>query len=200
MLPETIADKLRENPDQPIADRFDEATVMFADLVGFTKLSRKMFPEDLVSLLNEIFSAFDTVGSNYGTEKIKTIGDACMAVSGLPEPCEDHANRIIQMAKGFQIEFEKVVKRRKLNLAMRIGIASGPVTAGVIGKAKFAYDVWSATVNLASRLESNGEPGRIHVSQEVYRALKDNYRLEKAAPKILKGVGRVQSWYLVQNT
>ncbi len=195
IFPETIANQLRLFPDKPIADRFDEATVLFADIVGFTAMSRKLKADELIMLLNDIFSSFDAIGAKLHTEKIKTIGDAYMAVSGAPEPVEDHSERILQLAIGMIGEIRKVSKRHQIRLDVRIGIAAGPITAGVIGKAKFAYDVWAPTVNLASRLESNGEVGRIHVSVEVYRALKNKYRFEKAPSMALKGIGRVQSWY-----
>lgn len=197
VLPVTIAEILQDRPDQPIANSFDEATVMFADIVGFTKLSRRLGAEELVFILNEIFSEFDRVGTELNTEKIKTIGDAYMAVSGVPEPAEDHAERIVRLALGLQQAIGEKSETLKIKLNMRIGIATGPITAGVIGKAKFAYDVWSPTVNLASRLESYGTPGRIHVSQATYQALKRKFKFERAPSQNLKGIGRARSWYLV---
>ncbi len=188
MLPEKIANRLREEPDQIIADKFDEATVMFADIVGFTKLARERSAEELVDILNTVFSAFDRVGAEIGTEKIKTIGDAYMAVCGVPEPNEIHTGNIIRLAVGFQDVLKNIAKEKNIELDMRIGIATGPITAGVIGKAKFSYDVWSNTVNLAARLESHGEPGRIRVSQATYQALKDEYQFEKAPTETLKGI------------
>ena len=197
IFPEKIANRLRLHPDDPIADRFDEATVLFADIVGFTSLSNRLDPEKLVFLLNEIFTAFDTIGAELGTEKIKTIGDAYMAVSGAPNPVEDHSERILKLAIGIRDAIAVVADKNEMSLDLRIGIASGPITAGVIGKAKFAYDVWAPTVNLASRLESSGEAGRILVSNDVYRTLKNYYKFEKAPSKILEGIGRVQSWFLI---
>lgn len=197
MLPEKIADRLREEPDQIIADKFDEATVMFADIVGFTKLARERSAEELVEILNAIFSEFDRIGSEIGTEKIKTIGDAYMAVCGVPEPNEIHSHNIIRLALGFQKVLRRIADEKKIDLNMRVGIATGPITAGVIGKAKFSYDVWSNTVNLAARLESHAEQGRIRVSQATYQALRDEYRFEKAPVENLKGIGREVSWYLV---
>ena len=197
IFPEKIANQLRLHPDEPIADRFDEATVLFADIVGFTHLSNRLDPEELVFLLNEIFSAFDAIGAELGTEKIKTIGDAYMAVSGAPNPVEDHSERILKLAIGIRDAIAVIADKNEMSLDVRIGIASGPITAGVIGKAKFAYDVWAPTVNLASRLESSGEAGRIQVSNDVYRALKNHYEFEKAPSKILKGIGKVQSWFLI---
>ncbi len=196
VLPVTIAERLQDQPDQPIANSFDEATVMFADIVGFTKLSKRLGAEEMVFLLNEIFTEFDRVGTELNTEKIKTIGDAYMAVSGVPEPVEDHAEKVVQLALGLQKAIEGKSETLKIKLNMRIGIATGPITAGVIGKAKFAYDVWSPTVNLASRLESYGAAGRIHVSQATYQALKRKFKFEKAPSQNLKGIGRVRSWYL----
>ena len=196
VLPEQIADRLREEPEQIIADRFDEATVMFADIVGFTKLARELSPEELVNVLNLIFSEFDQIGTDIGTEKIKTIGDAYMAVSGVPEPNETHAKDIMLLAIQFQSALSAIAERENIDLTMRIGIATGPITAGVIGKAKFAYDVWSTTVNLAARLEAYGETGRIRVSQATYQALMNEFRFEKVPVENLKGVGRVSSWLL----
>lgn len=199
ILPGQIAERLREHPDEIIADKFDEATVMFADLVGFTKLAREMDAGELVQVLNRVFSEFDRIGAEVGTEKIKTIGDSYMAVSGVPDPNDDHAKRIITFAIRLQSAIEKLAEQEQIDLRMRIGIATGPITAGVIGKAKFAYDVWSSTVNLASRLESYGETGLIRVSQATYQALKQDFIFEKAPVENLKGVGRVGSWYLVSD-
>ncbi len=198
IFPEKIANQLRQHPDQPIADRFDEATVLFADIVGFTQMSQKLTADDLVSLLNDIFTRFDVVGAALNVEKIKTIGDAYMAISGAPDPAEDHSERILKLAIGMIDEIRNVSQNHKMELDVRIGIASGPLTAGVIGKSKFAYDVWAPTVNLASRLESNGKAGQIHVSQEVYRALKDKYRFVAAPVQNLKGVGKLRSWFFVK--
>ena len=197
IFPEKIANQLRLHPDEPIADRFDQATVLFADIVGFTSLSTRLDPEQLIFLLNEIFTAFDAIGEELGTEKIKTIGDAYMAVSGAPNPVEDHSERILKLAIGIRDSIKIIAEQNEMSLDVRIGIASGPITAGVIGKAKFAYDVWAPTVNLASRLESSGEAGRIQVSNDVYRALRNSYEFEKAPSKVLKGIGRVQSWFLI---
>ena len=196
VLPVSIAGQLRRNPDQPIADRFDEATVLFADIVGFTKMSKELEAGEMVFLLNALFTDFDRIGTELNTEKIKTIGDAYMAVSGVPQPSETHAEQILKLAIGMLDAAEKVSHEHGHDLKIRIGVATGPITAGVIGKAKFAYDVWSPTVNLAARLESNGIAGRIHVSQETWRALEDKYNFEKAPMVDLKGIGRVGSWYL----
>jgi adenylate cyclase len=197
IFPEKIANRLRQYPDEPIADRFDEASVLFADIVGFTAISLKLDAEALLYLLNDVFSRFDAVGDRLNTEKIKTIGDAYMAVCGAPEPAEDHSERILNLAIGMIDEIKNVSASHSIALDVRIGIAAGPITAGVIGKSKFAYDVWAPTVNLASRLESSGKAGQIHVSQAVYQALKDKYQFELAPVQNLKGVGKVRSWFLV---
>jgi len=198
IFPEKIADRLRQNPDELIADRFDEATVMFADIVGFTAISQKLEADDLVFLLNDIFTRFDAVGEPLKTEKIKTIGDAYMVVSGVPELVDEHSEQILKQAIGMIDEVKKVSEAHKIKLDIRIGIATGPITAGVIGKTKFAYDVWAPTVNLASRLESGGKPGQIHVSHEVYRSLKDRHQFELAPMQNFKGIGRVRSWFFVK--
>ncbi len=197
IFPEKIANQLRLYPDEPIADRFDEATVMFADIVGFTAMSNKMSPDELIHFLNTIFSRFDAIGKELGTEKIKTIGDAYMAVSGAPDPVEDHSERMLILAIRMLAAIREIAADRGEDLDLRIGIATGPITAGVIGKAKFAYDVWAPTVNLASRLESSGTAGRVQVSIEVYRALKNKYLFEKTKSPNLKGFGKVGSWLLI---
>lgn len=198
VLPEKIADQLMEYPNDPIADRFDEATVLFADIVGFTSMSERLEAEKIVSILNQLFSEFDTVGVQFKIEKIKTIGDAYMAVSGIPDIKEDHADRMMQMAISMLEIVKKVSQSSGQEFDLRIGIATGPITAGVIGKAKFAYDVWSSTVNLAARLEANGKTGRIHISEETHRYLKDKYEFEPAKGSKLKGIGFVKSWLLNQ--
>jgi len=199
VLPKSIASQLMEYPDDPIADGFDEATVLFADIVGFTTMSEELDAGEMVFLLNELFTGFDAVGTELNTEKIKTIGDAYMAVSGVPRPSEDHAEQVLKLAIGMLDVTNQVSHQHKYDLNIRIGIATGPITAGVIGKAKFAYDVWSPTVNLAARLESSGMVGKIHVSQETWRSLKERYDFRKAPIADLKGIGRVPSWYYVQD-
>lgn len=196
VLPKKIADQLIEYPNDPIADRFDEATVLFADIVGFTSMSERLEAREIVSILNQLFSEFDIIGAEYKVEKIKTIGDAYMAVSGIPDIKEDHADRMMQMAISMLEITKSISQSCGQEFSLRIGIATGPITAGVIGKAKFAYDVWSSTVNLAARLEANGKPDRIHVSEETYRYLKNKYKFESSPSSNLKGIGRVKSWLL----
>ena len=197
VLPESIASRLKSNPDAPIADRFDEATVLFADLVGFTSLSNQLPPEKMVGLLNEIFCSFDKISSQLETEKIKTIGDAYMVVAGIPDPTERHAQKIATLAIGMLESINQISESSKGQLKLRVGIATGPITAGVIGKAKFAYDVWAPTVNLAARLQSYSEPEKIHVSDATKRALESDYDFERAPTNDMKGIGLIRTWYLL---
>ncbi|MGI9350871.1 MAG: adenylate/guanylate cyclase domain-containing protein [Rhizobiaceae bacterium] len=198
VLPVSIAERLRREPDLIIADKFDEASVMFADIIGFTNMTRAMSAEALVNMLNTIFSEFDQAADTEEVEKIKTIGDAYMAVCGVPEPNDDHAQKVMKFALHIQKNLKEISASQGIQLQMRIGIATGPITAGVIGKSRFAYDVWSNTVNLASRLEANGEPGIIRVCHASYLALRDQYEFEKWPVETLKGIGRTRSWLLVQ--
>ncbi|MEZ6096945.1 MAG: adenylate/guanylate cyclase domain-containing protein [Pirellulaceae bacterium] len=197
ILPEKIATRLKMNPNELIADRFDEATVLFADLAGFTPKFNSMPAQKMVNLLNEIFCRFDALTLDLNTEKIKTIGDAYLAVSGIPEPNENHAQMIAELALGMMGIIEEISNTHSVDLGLRVGIATGPITAGVIGKAKFAYDVWAPTVNLAARLESHGEIGRIHISDETRRAIEQYYVCEAAQPRELKGIGSPKTWFIV---
>ena len=196
IFPDSIAHQLRRYPNKMIAERFDEATALFADIVGFTPLSQSISPEELISLLNDIFSRFDELGQQYGTEKVKTIGDAYMAVCGVPVRNERHRRQMALVALGMLKAIKEISLRRNIALDLRIGMASGPLTAGVIGKTRFAYDVWAPVVNLASRLESNGEAGKIMVSHEIYSELKGEFKFEKSPNRDLKGIGSTKVWFL----
>ncbi|MCB0737667.1 MAG: hypothetical protein KDC92_09155, partial [Bacteroidetes bacterium] len=196
ILPNSIADRLKEG-NEMIADHFDEVSVFFADLVGFTQLSKAMRPSELVNLLNKIFSEFDKTADKYGIEKIKTIGDAYMCVSGLPIADKDHASKMAH----FALEILDVLKRFEPELgehkcAVRIGVHCGPVVAGVIGKRKFAYDLWGDTVNLASRLESHGVPMRVQCSENFAQALGAEFKLETRGEVALKGAGTHTTYFL----
>lgn len=196
VLPQSIARRLKLG-EQPIADRFENTAVLFADLVDFTPLSEQLPPEKIVAMLNEIFSDFDGVAERHGLEKIKTIGDAYLAVAGLPEPRQDATEAIAEAALEMQ---EAVTKRSSalgLPLRLRIGIDVGPVVAGVIGKRKFAYDLWGDTVNIAARMESHGLPGQIQVTSRVYRALEHEYRFRPRGPVQVKGKGEIDAYLLV---
>jgi class 3 adenylate cyclase len=196
ILPDTIAERLKNNVST-IAETYSSVSVLFADLCGFTTFSERVDASQLVDLLDDIFSAFDHLANAYGVEKIKTIGDAYMAVAGLPEPRDDHAEAVAGMALGMLEAFRGVMRNRGLSMEVRIGIHSGPVVAGVIGKHKFSYDLWGDTVNTASRMESHGEPSRVHVSKGTYALLQDRYRFTDRGEMNVKGKGMQQTYFLL---
>jgi len=196
ILPQRIAERLK-NGESTIAESFPSATVLFADLAGFTEFSQHVDAQHLVGLLDEIFSAFDHLAATHGVEKIKTIGDAYMAVAGLPIPRDDHADAMAGMALGMLDAFRSLIGNRGLSLAVRIGMHSGPVVAGVIGKHKFIYDLWGDTVNIASRMESHGEPSRIHVSQATRDLLEGRFRFEDRGEVPIKGKGTMHTSFLL---
>ncbi|KAF3890861.1 MULTISPECIES: adenylate/guanylate cyclase domain-containing protein [Nostocales] len=195
ILPETIASKLKHQRTT-IADHFHEVTVLFADIVGFTELSSHTSPTELVELLNEIFSKFDKLAEQHGVEKIKTIGDAYMAVAGLPIPRSDHALTMAKMALDMQRTIQQFNQERDLSFRIRIGISTGPVVAGVIGLKKFTYDLWGDTVNTASRMESHGIADCIQVCEASYERLKDKFLLEKRGLISVKGKGKMMTYLL----
>jgi class 3 adenylate cyclase len=195
VLPAPIANRLRGG-EQGIADGFANVTVLFADLVGFTALTSEMPPQEVVTLLNGLFSRFDTAAHELGIEKIKTVGDAYMAVCGMPHVVDDHAERMVRMAiRMVHIAREHALEHR-VSMQVRVGINSGPVVAGVIGKSKYIYDLWGDTVNLASRMESTGVPGAIQVTRPVYEQLKDKFVFEPRGAIAVKGKGQVEAWLL----
>ncbi|WVT75384.1 adenylate/guanylate cyclase domain-containing protein [Sinorhizobium chiapasense] len=195
VLPAPIANRLRGGEER-IADGFAEVTVAFADLVGFTELSSNMPPQDVVKLLNGLFTRFDAAAQELGIEKIKTVGDAYMAVCGLPEPCPDHAERMVRMAiRMIHISREHALEHNT-SLKLRVGINSGPVVAGVIGKSKYIYDLWGDTVNLASRMESAGVPDSVQVTRTVYDQLQGQFVFESRGAIDVKGKGKVETWLL----
>ncbi len=196
ILPDTIVGKLKEAPDTTIANEFDEASVLFADIKGFVALAKELGPARTVALLNTIVRAFDELAERCGVEKIKTIGDAYMAAAGLPVPAADHADRIAGMALGMLDAAQRISKEHDVDIALRIGIASGPVLAGVIGAKRLIYDVWGDTVNLASRLENLSQPHAILVSELTQIRLGDGYRLEPNGSIDIKGYGAVHTWFL----
>ncbi|MDY6785386.1 MAG: adenylate/guanylate cyclase domain-containing protein [Cyanobacteriota bacterium] len=202
ILPAPIAQQLKSNQN-PIAENFETATILFADLVGFTPLSARLQPIELVGLLNEIFSTFDELTQSLGLEKIKTIGDAYMVAAGLPLPREDHAEAIANMALAMQTSLQFIQTTPNFRnsqieepLQMRIGINTGTVVAGVIGTNKFIYDLWGDAVNVASRMESSGQAGRIQVSQATYQCLKGRYNLEPRGEIEVKGKGQMMTYWL----
>lgn len=193
VLPADVVERLRAGATR-VADHFDEVTVLFCDLVGFTALSAVLPPAETLDLLNEIFSGFDGLAEENGLEKIKTIGDAYMVVGGMSAPVAHHARRVVRMACGMPAVAAAVAPGRALGV--RIGIDTGPAVAGIIGRRKFFYDVWGDTVNTASRLEALSEPGRIHVSEATRAALDDAFRCDPRPPLDVRGKGTMQTYFV----
>ncbi len=199
VLPEEIADRLKAG-EVVIADRAEHVSVLFADLVDSTPMSEMLTPQEMVELLNEIFTPFDDLADELGLEKIKTIGDAYMVVGGLPVERADHLEAIAEMALRMKEEIVTHTVPNFGSLEMRYGIHAGPVVAGVIGKRKFSYDLWGDTVNTAARMESHGVPGRIQVTAAVREALASTYRFEERGPVEIKGKGTLTTYYLIGRT
>ncbi|MEG5061456.1 adenylate/guanylate cyclase domain-containing protein [Microcoleus sp. A2-C5] len=195
ILPEPIANRLRREPGV-IADKFEKATILFADLVNFTQISTTMSATKLVHLLNEIFSTFDQLTDKHGLEKIKTIGDAYMVAGGIPIERPDHAEAIAEMALDMLVAIQELNVKLDAKFDIRIGINSGPVVAGVIGTKKFIYDLWGNAVNTASRMESHGIPGRIQVSFYTYDLLSDKYEFEERGLIEIKGKGEMRTYFM----
>lgn len=196
ILPKLVADMLKRDSEN-FAERYPEATVMFADIVGFTKMSGGLEAKVLVRLLNEIFSAFDDLALKYDLEKIKTMGDGYMVVGGVPIPRLDHADAIAMMALEMRDFVKDFNRRLRQPLGIRIGIATGPVVAGVIGKSKFAYDLWGDTVNIASRMESHGQNGMIQVNRETAHMLDGKFEVKKRGTIEVKGKGQMETFFLM---
>lgn len=195
IFPETIADKLR-NSNRSVADSFENVTIFFADIVGFSQLASNKNPSEVVAMLDEIFSEFDALVDKYGIEKIKTIGDSYMAVGGLPVPDARHCHNIADMA----IEINQIIKEKyseKYNLQLRIGIHTGKAVAGVIGNKKFSYDLWGDSVNIASRFEASGHPEKIHITEDVKNTLGDAYSYKDCGEVEIKGKGMMRSYFLL---
>ncbi|AFZ17045.1 adenylate/guanylate cyclase domain-containing protein [Allocoleopsis franciscana] len=195
ILPKPIAERLKLEPST-IADSFEEVSVLFADLVGFTEFSNRRSAKELVEVLNVIFSGFDKLAEKHDLEKIKTIGDAYMVVAGLPMPRPDHTSAIAQMALDMQQSLTQVNAETGESFKMRIGINSGSVVAGVIGLKKFSYDLWGDTVNTASRMESLGIPGTIQVTAQTYERLRDQFIFEERGIIPVKGKGEMTTYLL----
>lgn len=193
LLPSQIAARLKADPDGTIADSLPQVAILFADIVDFTPRSARMEPTDLVVLLNRIFSAFDFLAEKHGLEKIKTIGDAYMVAAGMPNPCCDPVHRVANMA----LDILEVAVEFPGDVEIRIGLHTGPAVAGVIGSRKLFYDVWGETVNTASRMESHGEAGRIQVTEAVKSALDGEYSFVSRGLISVKGIGEVETWWLV---
>ena len=195
ILPKAIAERLKLG-ERTIANGHPVVTVLFADLVGFTALSRRTPPAELVGILNGIFTAFDLIVEKHRLEKIKTIGDAYMLAAGIPLHRDDHAQAVADVAIEMITTLNRLNAANGTELKIRVGINTGPIIAGVIGKRKFTYDLWGDTVNLASRMESSGMPGLIHVSDSTYQALKDDFVLEERGITHCKGIGDVRTYFL----
>jgi class 3 adenylate cyclase len=196
VLPKPVAARLKER-EGIIADDFPAATVLFADIVGFTPLSERLSAADLVSLLDRVFASWDALAASYRVEKIKTIGDAYMAAAGVPVPRDDHAETIADMALAMGPELARCSAELGLPLEVRIGIDTGPVVAGVIGSAKFIYDLWGDTVNTASRMESHASPGTIQVTERTHECLRHSFELSRRGSIDVKGKGPMTSYVLI---
>jgi class 3 adenylate cyclase len=196
MLPAGIVKRLKSG-EGLIADRFTSVSVLFADLVGFTPLTAELAPAEIVELLMELFSHFDSLIGKYGVEKIRTIGDNYMVASGLPHPRPDHAQALAHMALEMSAYIRSRPPYHDRRVDFRMGLSSGPVIAGVIGRRKFQYDLWGDAVNTASRMESSGTAGKIQITRETYELIKDEFTCEPRGKVMVKGKGELETWYLV---
>jgi adenylate cyclase len=197
ILPPAIASRLKQGREAVIADSYDDASILFADMAGFTARASDTKPVSLVLFLNDLFSAFDQLVERYSLEKIKTTGDAYMVVSGVPEQRAGHAEAIARLALDMRDAVKAIAETSGRALSIRIGISAGPVVAGVVGTKKFFYDVWGDTVNVASRMESTGEPGKIQVSEVAYARLKDQFAFEARGEIEVRGKGKMRTWFLL---
>ncbi len=197
ILPSRIAERLKNRPNSQIADAYPEASVLFADMAGFTARTSDTAPEELVRFLNDVYSKLDTLVERHSLEKIKTSGDAYMVVSGVPEPRPHHAADLAALALDMRDALTGLVDPKGRPVPVRIGIASGPVVAGVVGTRKFFYDVWGDTVNTASRMESTGETGKIQVAHGTHDLLADSFELVERGVTEVRGKGPMRTWFLV---
>jgi class 3 adenylate cyclase len=195
LLDASIAERLKADPDSVIADRYEEVTILFADLVGFTPLSARMNAVDTVALLNEVFTAFDQMCEAAGVEKIRTIGDGYMAVCGAPVLREDHALVLGRVA--IQMRDYMSALQTEESLQVRIGLNSGEAVAAIVGTSRFHFDLWGDAVNVAARMESLGEPGRIHIARPTFERIKDQIPCEPRGEIQVKGKGAMETWFVV---
>ena len=196
VLPRPIAERLKAEP-QTIADQFTSASILFADVVEFTKRSEQLSPAEVVGILDHLFSHFDMLAERYAVEKIKTIGDAYMVAAGVPSPRPDHARALALMALDMVDAMHSQDGVAHLGLELRVGINSGPVVAGVIGRKRFLYDLWGDAVNVASRMESQGTSGRIQITRATRDLIEDEFVCEPRGTISIKGKGEMETWYLM---
>ena len=196
ILPPKIATRLKQPERAVIADRYDAASILFADMAGFTARASDTDPEALVEFLNSVFTRLDGLVERHGLEKVKTTGDAYMVVSGVPEPRSDHADALAALALDMRDVLFGLADPKGRAVPIRIGMASGPVVAGVVGSRKFFYDVWGDAVNTASRMESTGEAGKIQVAPSTYELLRERFELEERGLVEIRGKGQMRTWYL----
>jgi class 3 adenylate cyclase len=195
ILPNSIADRLKQG-ETDIADKYLNTTILFSDLVGFSKMSSQKTPEELVFLLNDLFKRFDIRATDLGLEKIKTIGDAYMVAGGLPTVDDSHAIQVTKMALGMHEDLANFNMEHGLDFEMRIGINSGPVVAGIIGHSKFSYDLWGNTVNTASRMESTSVPGKVQVSPSTFELIKGHFEMRAHQEVECKGLGLIMTYFV----
>lgn len=200
ILPVSVAQRLKDQPHTVIADAYDDASVLFADIAGFTRRASDTSPADLVGFLDRLYTQLDGLVDRHGLEKIKTSGDSYMVVSGVPEPRPDHLEALALLALDIAETVAGLKDSRGRAVPLRIGLAVGPVVAGVVGARKFFYDVWGDAVNVAARMETTDVEGRIQVPQDVYDRLKDAFVFEERGDIDIKGKGVMHTWYLVGAT
>jgi len=191
-----VAARLKDEP-RVIADRYDAASILFADMAGFTARASDTAPDALVGFLNDVFTRLDALVERHGLEKIKTTGDAYMVVAGVPQPRPDHAETLADLALDMRAALDGLADPKGRAVPVRMGLASGPVVAGVVGTRKFFYDVWGDAVNTASRMESTGEPGKIQVAPDAYTRLAGRFDLEERGPIDVRGKGQMRTWFLI---
>jgi adenylate cyclase len=197
ILPASVAERLKDPARNVIADKYDDASVLFADIAGFTEQASDMAPDRLIRFLDRLYGDFDALVDKHGLEKIKVSGDSYMVVSGVPDPRADHVEALASLALDMADAANRLKDSRGNAVPLRIGLASGPVVAGVVGSRRFFYDVWGDAVNVASRMESTDSVGRIQVPEDVYQRLKDDFVLQERGAVEVKGKGPMRTWYLV---
>jgi class 3 adenylate cyclase len=198
-IPSSIAARLKRGEER-IAEAYPETTVLFADLAGFTPWARETDPDRVVSVLDDLFSRFDVLAARHGVEKIKTIGDAYMAVAGAPEPNPSHARAAMELARSMLRALADTSTGSGPGLSLRIGVASGPVVGGVIGQKRILFDLWGDTVNVAWRMQSDGIPGRVQAAPSTERLLRDEYAFEEREPIDVKGIGPMTTYVLAEES